>query len=94
MAGEWNRFNERHSGERVGIQGEGINFAQVVDVPALEIEEERSLLADDGAAEVAAELRSVIAGLVGSAEGIGRVESGVVAVDLELAVIFFAAGLC
>ena len=76
----------------IGIERRSVDHGDFIDIAAIEVEKERSFLVD-GSADVAAVENRVIAGLVRLAfKGISGVESGVIAVDHELAMQFVRTG--
>jgi hypothetical protein len=92
MPGEGHRLDDGHLRECGRIERESIDSGEIVDVPPLEIEKERSVLVDRSA-DIAGDQRGIIAGLVGAAERVRRVEDRIVPVHHELPVKFVRAGL-
>src|ERR1700733_8725095 len=65
MPGEWDSFDYGYFGQSSRIERNSIDGGKVVDIAVLGVEKERRLLVD-GTTDVAAELRGMIAGLVGT----------------------------
>src|SRR4029077_10222368 len=74
-----------------GIEDDGVNGSKIVDIPSLEIEEKRGLLAQRSA-DVSVVLRRIVTWLW-TREGIGGIESRIIAFDKKLAMIFVGAWL-